>query len=173
MKAIITLLVLPLCFSCLAIAGERFTPEKRHPGHTIEATFIPKQDSYRLGESVEVVLKIDNIGDADFKFMRGGRQRGSRDNQFAFSAQQNDRMLPDIGNPIHFGGLGAYVHLKPGQSVEIPVDLTKWFRFEKPGRIMLRGSYYMGFSDPSQAGYSFIWEDFACAEFSIQMKENG
>jgi hypothetical protein len=78
-----------------------------------------------------------------------------------------------IGNPIHFGGLGAYVHLKPGQSVEIPVDLTKWFRFEKPGRIMLRGSYYMGFSDPSQAGYSFIWEDFACAEFSIQIKENG
>jgi len=150
---------------------EAVTPEaRRHPGHKMEASFNPSQETFSTDGPVLVTLKIKNIGDTPFKFMRGGRQRGPRDNQFAYTAEQNNRMLPDVGEPTNFGGIGSYVVLAPNEEVEISVDLTKWFDFKEPGLVMLRGSYYMYFGYPDLTGYTKIWEDFACAEFSIKIK---
>lgn len=145
-------------------------PERRHPGHKMAVQFIPAKDSFSIDEPVMVTLKIQSIGDVPFKFMRGGRQRGARDNQFAFSAEQNGRVLPDVGDPVNWGGLGTYVNLDPGADVEIPVELTKWFKFTEPGVVLLRGSYSMDFADPESTDYFKIWEDFACAEFSIRIE---
>lgn len=147
-------------------------PERRHPGHQMKAEFIPAKPEFTIGEPVPVVLRISNIGDSAFRFMRGGRQRGARDNQFAFNAQLGRRMLPDVGDPIHFGGLGSYVLLKPGEHVEIPVDLTKWFSFEEAGLCAMRGSYFMEFADLDPDARLTLWEDFACAEFTITISDN-
>jgi hypothetical protein len=135
-------------------------------------TFIPEKEEFLLGEPVTAKLRITNVGDADFTFNIGGRQRGARDNQFAFSAELvGDKMLPDIGDPRHFGGLGASVTLKPGESHEIHVDLTKWFAFKESEIYMLRGSYYMQFIDPALPDF-VIWEDFACSEFEVRIKSS-
>jgi hypothetical protein len=147
-------------------------PERHHPGHQMKADFIPAKHEFKVGEPVEVVLRITNVGESPFKFMRGGRQRGARDNQFAFNAQFGKRMLPDVGDPVHFGGIGADVLLKPGENVDIPVDLTKWFSFEEDGRYIMRGSYYMEFADPAADAHEPIWEDFACAEFTIAITDD-
>ncbi len=147
-------------------------PERRHPGHQMKAEYIAAKPEFKIGESVPVVLRITNIGESAFKFLRGGRQGGARDNQFAFNAQLGRRMLPDVGDPIHFGGLGSYVLLKPGEHVEIPVDLTKWFSFGEAGLCAMRGSYVMEFADPELDAHRTIWEDFACAEFTITITDN-
>lgn len=149
-------------------------PERRHPGHQMKTEYLPAKPEFKIGEPVSIVLRITNMGDSAFKFMRGGRQRGARDNQFAFNAQLGRRMLPDIGDPVHFGGLGISVLLKPGEQVEIPVDLTKWFSFEEAGLCAMRGSYFMEFSDPNPGAeaHRTIWEDFACAEFAITITDN-
>jgi hypothetical protein len=146
-------------------------PERRHPGHQMKTEYIAATPEFKIGEPVPVVLRITNIGDAAFTFMRGGRQRGARDNQFAFNAQLGRRMLPDVGDPVHFGGLGSYVLLRPGEHVEIPVDLTKWFSFGEAGLCSIRGSYFMAFADPELDAHPTIWEDFACAEFTITITD--
>ena len=161
--------------ACGIASGAEKTTQKvlRHPGHKMQVTFSPVKEPFALGEPVTVVLKITNIGQSDFMFIRGGRQRGARDNQFGFTAQAGDRMLPDIGNPVHYGGLGSFVTVKPKETVEIPVDLKKWFAFDREGIFELRGTCFMKFCDPVTETSSVIWEDFACAEFVITIRKNG
>jgi len=80
-------------------------------------------------------------------------------------------MLPDVGNPIHFGGKAVPVILKPNESTTIPVDLTNWFHFSEPGIIYLRGSYLMRFGNPEAPFTPPFWVDYACAEFSIRIRK--
>jgi hypothetical protein len=145
--------------------------KRRHPGHRMLVEFIPDKAEFALGEPVTVKLRITNIGDRDFAFIEGGRQRGARDNQFAFSAELiGKKMIPDTGDPLHLGGLGSLVTLKAGQSHEIAIDLTRWFDFKQTGMYLLRGSYHMDFFEPTSEDLDPIWEDYACAEFTIQIK---
>ncbi|MEZ0275368.1 MAG: hypothetical protein ACAH88_10725, partial [Roseimicrobium sp.] len=151
---------------------ERYKPEvtlRKHPGHKMLVNFFAKDGKLEPGEPFTVILRITNVGDAPFTFVQGGRQRGSRDNQFAFSAMEDNAMLPDIGNPRHMGGLGGWVTIKPGASHEIPADLTKWFQLKKGGFYTLRGSYAMEFSHGWDSPTR--WEDFATADFYVHIKE--
>jgi len=144
---------------------------RRHPGHRMLVEIIPSKAEFVARERVTVKLRITNIGDVEFAFIQGGRQRGPRDNQFAFSAELvGNKMVPDTGDPQHMGGLGFPVTLKPGQSHEIPVDLSKWFDFRESGIYNLRGSYHMDFIDPAAKDLYTIWEDYACAEFSLEIR---
>lgn len=146
--------------------------QRHHPGYLMLVSFIPDKTEFALGEPVSARLRITNVGTSNFTFVQGGRQRGARDNQFAFSAESaGDKMLPDTGDPRNFGGLAGYVTLKPGESHEIPVDLTKWFAFTKAGFYQVRGSYYMEFVDLSASGGGTLWEDCACAEFTVRIKK--
>jgi hypothetical protein len=145
--------------------------KRRHPGHQMLVEFIPDKAEFSAGESVTVRLRITNIGDAEFAFIQGGRQRGSRDNQFAFSAELvGNKMVPDTGDPRNFGGMGTPVTIKPGQSHEIAVDLAKWFNFKEGGTYNLRGSYNLEFIDPHAQDLYTIWEDYACGEFTVRIK---
>ena len=149
---------------------EHFHPtvhKRQHPGHQMLVSLVPDKNEFAVGEKVTVTLNITNIGNKTFTFVQGGRQRGFRDNQFAFSAAEFDKMLPDIGNPNHFGGIGGYITLKSGETRQITVDLDNWFQFKKPGFYSLRGSYYMSFINEEHV---MIWEDFACAEFSVHIR---
>lgn len=73
---------------------------RRHPGYRMLATYKPEKAVFHLGDPVKVKMRIANVGDIDFAFIAGGRQRGARDNQFAFSVEQvGGKMLPDAGDP--------------------------------------------------------------------------
>ena len=149
---------------------EHFHPtvQRRHyPEHQMLVSFVPEKNEFSIEKKILVTLNITNIGNKAFTFIQGGRQRGSRDNQFAFSAELFDKMLPDIGNPNNFGGLGGIIMLKPGETHKITVDLNNWFQFKVPGTYRLRGSYYMSFLNEEGV---MIWEDFACAEFWLRIK---
>ncbi len=144
---------------------------RSHPGHQFTAKFIPQKHEFLIGEGVTGELQISNIGSNDFTFVQGGRQRGSRDNQFSFSGKFNQKVIPDIGNPVHFGGIGAYVTIEPGESRRIAVDLRKWFAFGEPGIYFIRGCYYFKIVNPALKQYRSLWEEYACDEFLIRIKK--
>jgi hypothetical protein len=145
--------------------------KRRHVGHRMLVEFITDKAEFSVREPVTGKLRITNVGDTEFAFIQGGRQRGPRDNQFAFSAELlGSKMLPDIGDPRNMGGLGGSVTLKAGQSHDIKFDLTKWFHFKETGIYNLRGSYHMDFIDPDERDFYTVWEDYACAEFTLRIK---
>jgi hypothetical protein len=134
--------------------------------------FVPEKMAFKAGEPVTAKLRLTNVGQTDFAFIEGGRQRGPRDNQFAFSAELvGSKMMPDTGDPTTRGGKGIPIKVKHAQSYEIVVDLAKWFTFNETGTYKIRGSYQMDFVDPRITEWlDTIWEDFACAEFSIEIE---
>ncbi|MGA8366193.1 MAG: hypothetical protein ACLQMT_09570 [Candidatus Acidiferrales bacterium] len=155
--------------------------KRRHPGHRMLVEYIPDKEEFTAGEPLTVTLRITNVGRREFAFMEGGHQRGPRNNQFAFSAESSEtelvggmrvgRMVPDTGDPTNYGGLAGSVRLKPGQSFEIQVDLADWFKFKRGETYYVRGSYLMELVDPKTRDSDTIWEDYACAEFTVKMKD--
>jgi hypothetical protein len=155
--------------------------KRRHPGYLMLVEYIPDKEEFSAGEPVIVTLRITNVGHTEFAFMEGGFQRGSRDNQFAFSAElvggedvggkRVGKMVPDTGNPLNYGGFELPVRLQPGESHDVQVDLAGWFNFERDETYNLRGSYYMQLVDPNDTDLDTIWEDYACAEFTVKMKD--
>jgi hypothetical protein len=142
---------------------------RTHPGYRLTARFIPTKTAFSPDEPVTASLRIGNVDTKPFVFMRGGRQRGPRDNQFAFSCEHDLSMAPDIGDPTSMGGPAWHVTIPPGQFHEIPVDLRKWFAFDKPGAYGLRGSYYLEIANSAGEGKT-VWEDFVADEFLVTIK---
>ena len=144
------------------------TPRLRtHPGQLFLVRFRPSKPRSSAGEAFVVALELKNVGSRTVSFLVGGRNRGARDNQFGFTASDGVHIIPDTGNPTHFGGLGYFQTLKPGEVFTKEVDLAKWFRFERPGTYQVVGSYYLAFRDPVEQGHFMIWEDYATAEFLV------
>jgi len=52
--------------------------KRQHPGHRMLVEFVPENSKFTVWESVVVRLRITNIGDTEFAFIQGGRQRAPR-----------------------------------------------------------------------------------------------
>src|SRR5262249_28752585 len=113
---------------------------------------------------------VTNVGDNTLSFQKGGRNRALRDNQYIFSAYWNGKQVADIGSSYHMGGLSTRKVLKPGETFEDRVSLSKWFAFDKGGLYEVHGAYYMEFYDPNASTWRPIWEDYVSADFQIRIK---
>lgn len=147
------------------------------PGYKLLAQFIPQKPQYTTNEPVFVTFRLKNLDDRTIIFMRGGHQRGPRDNQYGFAAMLSGAVVPDTGNPCNFGGLGVDQHLGQGDVFEDQVDLTSWFTFSKPGTYSIHGWYLLpflraGFS-PETGGCGSdneIWDDYTSGDFFVEVK---
>ena len=107
----------------------------------LQATWtIPPTAGTRTTDPIMVKLRIKNAGTTTLGFMLGGRQRGPRDNQFAFTVARNGSPVP-IKDAPDFGGMGYYKHLKPGEEHELAVDLRSWADLATPGHYAVDASY--------------------------------
>ena len=143
---------------------------REHPNYSFAVQFIPEKSGFEKDEEIWVVLKIKNIGDNKISFMKGGRNRAPRDNQYSFIAEYNGKQILDIGSSHHFGGITTKSTLKPGEIFKDRINLSKWFDFESSGTYRILGSYFMKFHDPDDDSYAIIWEDYVTAEFYIKIK---
>jgi hypothetical protein len=143
----------------------------RHPGHHLQVSFIPSKQEFKTGEEVIVTLRITNVGTNTVSFMKGGRNRAARDNQYVFSATYRGKQVEDIGNSYHSGGLSVRRVLQPGDIFEDKVTLQKWFSFNEAGVYEIHGSYYLAFQDPADDSWRTIWEDYASADFIVTIKD--
>ena len=144
---------------------------RRHPQHNLLVSFTPSKQEYNIGEEVGATLRIKNVGTNSISFMKGGRYRGSRDNQYAFSARQHGKQVDDIGNSGHVGGISHAIVLKPGEVFKDSISLSKWFAFNKSGEYEIHGWYYLNFNNPDAGFPRIMWEDYASADFTVQIKE--
>lgn len=144
---------------------------RRHPQHNLRVSFIPAKNEFSAGEEVTATLQIMNVGTNSISFMKGGRNRAERDNQYVFSARHLGKQVDDTGTSFHFGGLAVRRVLKPGDVFEDKISLSKWFAFDKAGVYEIHGSYYLNFNDPEDQSYRTIWDDYVSADFVIKIKE--
>lgn len=147
--------------------------ERTHPGQRLLVSWSSVQESYRIGEAVTLELKIENVGSTTVRFIEGGQQRGPRDNQFGFTAFAQSgygQPLPDTGDPRHHGGMGAHRELKPNDIFRKRVDLSKWFKFEKPGAYEITGLYELELHE-KDFGARVLWEDFATGRCLVRIVE--
>jgi hypothetical protein len=146
---------------------------RKHPQHNLLVKFTPAKEQYDAGEEVTAILRIKNVGDKAIKFVKGGRNRAARDNQYIFNAYLKGKQVPDIGTNFHMGGLSVSPTLKPGEMFEDEISLSKWFSFNEPGAYEIHGSYYLDFQDPDSKIYRTIWQDCASADFTVKVEEAG
>ncbi len=144
---------------------------RRHPRHSLLVSFIPAQQEFGVGEDVTAKLRIKNVGTNNVSFMKGGRNRAARDNQYVFSARRQGRQVDDIGTSYHRGGLAGRQVLKPEELFEDTISLSKWFAFAEPGIYEILGSYYLDLKDPDSGSWRTIWEDYVSADFIVRIEE--
>jgi len=144
---------------------------RRHPQHNLRISFIPSKQEFSAGEEVTATLQITNVGTNSISFMKGGRNRASRDNQYVFSARHKGKQVDDIGTSYHSGGKAGRRVLKPGDVFEDKISLSKWFAFDKAEMYEIHGSYYLDFNDPEAQSWRTIWEDYVSADFVVIINE--
>jgi hypothetical protein len=143
---------------------------RKHPHHNLRVRFLPSKREFAPGAEVTATLQITNVGTNAVGFMKGGRNRAIRDNQYVFSARFNGKQVEDIGSSGHAGGLASRRVLKPGETFEDTISLSKWFAFDKKGTYEIHGSYFLEFSEPESDSWRTIWEDYVSADFMISVK---
>lgn len=150
---------------------------REHPGHKARVTFRPLAPSYKVGDSPVLELAVENVGDVPIRFLEGGRQRGPRDNQFAFvamSASGQGKAVPDTGSPINFGGLGGFRTIEPGKTWTKQVPLDGWFKFTETDTYEITGVYRVQLLSTDQvrganADERPLWDDFFTGECRVTM----
>ena len=140
---------------------------RKHPGHQLSVSFEPEKDSYKIGEPVVIELQIENVGQNTVRFKEGGQQRGARDNQFGFIASP---ALPDSGDPMNRGGKGALRTLEPGDVFHKEVDITKWFKFEKPLHYEITGLYELEFQN-EHFDVKHLWDEIVVGRCRVHIQE--
>ena len=143
---------------------------RRHPRHNLLVSFTPTKQEFSVGDDVTATLRVTNVGAHSVAFMKGGRNRAARDNQYVFSARHRGKQVDDVGTSYHFGGLASQRVLKPGEVFEDPISLSKWFAFDKAGMYQIHGSYYLDFNDPDADSWRTIWEDYVSADFTVTIE---
>jgi hypothetical protein len=144
--------------------------KRSHPGYLLKTRFVPAKNSFSGDEAIPVTMEITNVGAVTVNFQVGGLNRGDRDNQFRFTAYGSEP-VPDTGNPLNFGGLAGNRTLKPGETFRKEVDVRKWFKFSKPGRYGIVGTYWLSFfALGERLGGIAIWDDYATASFWLTIK---
>jgi hypothetical protein len=144
---------------------------RKHPRHNLLVSFTPTKQEFGIGDEVTATLRITNVGTNTISFLQGGRNRAARDNQYIFCARYKLQQVEDIGTSGHFGGLGIWRVLKPGEVFEDKISLSKWFSFDKAGTYEVHGSYYLDFNDPDDDSRRTIWEDYVSADFIVTIKK--
>jgi hypothetical protein len=145
---------------------------RRHPKHELLVEWIPTEEQFQIGEDVRAKLRITNVGTNTVSFLQGGQNRGSRDNQYVFSAWFRGRGVQDVGSNEHFGGLGVKRVLAPAEVFGGEVSLSMWFAFDQPGLYTIHGSYFLQFFDPDSENFGrTIWTDYVSADFTVRVSE--
>lgn len=109
-----------------------------------------------VGKPMPVVVTLENGGTAPVWFNTGGRQRGVRDNRFAFGATRDDGTVLSVKTEYDFGGIGSVQPLEPGKTIERTEDLAKWVTIDRPGAYQVTCRYELELTTGTDGGH---WPD--------------
>lgn len=136
---------------------------------------IPSRRAATSKTPLPITLHITNTGAATVGVQLGGRQRGTRDNQFMFTAARNGKPLPIKDAPDLGGATGIHV-VAPGQSVAVTCpDLRAWLDLDRPGRVVLAARWEStlskdGKSTSAVADRANVWDIAPTGQATIVVK---
>jgi hypothetical protein len=110
--------------------------------------------TFSVSPRFELVVRIENpVGELPVHWVRGGSQRGLRDNQFAMRITRDGQPLAVI-DAVSMGGISALDTFKPGETVELRAPISGWGDISRPGRYVVQGTFYTELSpiDVSRQG---------------------
>jgi hypothetical protein len=127
-----------------------------------------RQQPFRVGAPMEIVLRVENAGPKVIGFSIGGASRGiTRSNRFAFRVEQQGRSLPLI--VAHdFGGIFSYRALAPGDSVEVSDNLAEWTPLDTAGSYHVR-CFYRAELALGRSGAGGAWPDHAHEAWELEI----
>lgn len=127
-------------------------------GAGLFGTWRAVSQPFTIGQPMPIALTIAHTGGDPVAMTVGGRQRGPRDNRFAFTATDRaGHALPVIDAP-DFGGVMAYRPLVAGDRVELTADLRDWVAITAPGTYAITCQHQVVLA-PTTAGAP--WPDHA------------
>jgi hypothetical protein len=94
----------------------------------------PDKETYIVGEPVILNLIIHNDGDKEVYF---GITYPTEDYVTVAMENSNPDAVVKVGREIiRLGGfrIGRRIKIEPGESTTLPILLSKWYRFDKPGK---------------------------------------
>lgn len=114
--------------------------DRRPLGAGLVGRWRPRRQPFAVGAPMEIVLAVENAGRDAVGVSIGGRNRGVRDNRFAFVVERQGQTLPVV-DAYDFGGLMYYKELKPGDTAEVSADLAAWTNLDAAGPFRVRCRY--------------------------------
>ncbi len=113
----------------------------------IRAGFTPQKTNLVLGEPLQAIFTVKNIGPASFEFLFGCDYRATgRHDHFKITATNS--VGAEVPDPITLGmiggGIGTFENLKPGGRFTNVIDLTQFRAIDKPGVYTIDCSYGFG-----------------------------
>lgn len=91
------------------------------------------------GEPIPVTLTVRKESGPTVGVVRGGRNRGPRNNRFSFHIEHNGESVTQQKGP-DFGGLSQVESLSPGETFSVTADLSRWATLT-PGQYTIRCQY--------------------------------
>jgi hypothetical protein len=110
-------------------------------GERVTGSFRTNQSTYDAGAAIEITLDITNPSNAPAVVrVEGGRDRGARDNRFAFEVTRDGTPVAPVEMP-DFGGISYPVPLSPGETTTLRASLGAWASLTTPGTYEVRARY--------------------------------
>lgn len=145
------------------------------PGHRLIVKWTPDKEHYTVGDPITLKFELRNVGKESVTFRIGGSQRGPRDNQYRFIAQNGHgfgKGIPDTGDPNNHGGMSWLHTLKPGEVYTANVELGKWFKFDEADSYRVTGIWRLHLEDPARKGFDRgIWDDLVCGQCIVNVEK--
>lgn len=117
-------------------------------GTQIRAGFTPRETNLVLGQPLEAIFTVKNLGPTNFAFTFGGDYRSTgRHDSFKITAKNSVGVeMPDpvIRRPAREGGIFTQDTFEPGRAFTNIIDLTKFRVIDKPGVYSFNCSYGFG-----------------------------
>ncbi len=139
---------------------------RHHPGHRLQARFVPQSQTVALGDAVDVELEITNVGEHDLRFECCAWF------SFTFSGFLHGETVPNIGARLQPQGVGSWLTLRAGESRRASADLNRWFELSEPGEYVFHGAFPIDLvtsGDPMRM--RVIWSDRVSGRFSVTIEE--
>lgn len=144
------------------------------PDYKMLAQFVPSKNSFSTNEPVIVTFHLKNLDHRTILFRSNFTD--SKRLQYGFQATLDGHPVSYVG-PRGWSGdiLSDPVSLAPDEAFEDPLDLKKWFNFDKAGEYTVHGFCRLDFYKPPIRDETFqpwneLCSDSASADFTIVIK---
>ncbi|RYG63470.1 hypothetical protein EON80_21185 [bacterium] len=155
--------------SAKILAGKALDPA---PKADFKIQFSPRPPRIKIGEKVQIALKITNIGATPWQIFYatdGGSNYPCRDLRFSFTATRNGQKVSANPKPLPPGFISSPFIIKPNSTLNRTIDLDEWLQFDHPGTYEVDVVYFITVKNPKKDELPGEWDISYPSHFSVEV----